>query len=277
MWEQSDVLSRTPPKADARIHYAAGESQFGDLWVPDGAKKPLPVIVFLHGGWWQAEYGLEYAGHLCAAFKKAGVAVWSLEYRRVGEAGGGWPNTFLDVAAGANYLGTLSKKYPLEVNSVVTMGHSAGGHLALWLAGRHHVDHSSAIYAPTQLPLRGVVSLAGAVDLRLVCDLAQGKFAHDKDEVRSLMGGLPAEFPDRYRAGSPGDLLPLNVQQVLIQGTEDGQIPPDLPRRYAENARRQGDEVVVKMIPGAGHFEVVDPQSVVFDVVRAAGLALLKS
>ena len=277
MWEQSDVLNRTPPTADARIHYAAGESQFGDLWVPDGAKKPLPVIVFVHGGWWQAEYGLEYAGHLCAAFKKAGVAVWSLEYRRVGEAGGGWPNTFLDVAAGANYLGTLSKKYPLEVNSVVTMGHSAGGHLALWLAGRHHVDHSSAIYAPTQLPLRGVVSLAGAVDLRLVCDLAQGKFAHDKDEVRSLMGGLPAEFPDRYRAGSPGDLLPLNVRQVLIQGTEDGQIPPDLPRRYAENARRQGDEVVVKMIPGAGHFEVVDPESVVFDVVRAAGLALLKS
>lgn len=257
-------------------HYSAGESQFGDLWIPDGAKKPLPVIVFIHGGWWQAEYGLEYAGHLCSAFKKVGVAVWSLEYRRVGEAGGGWPNTFLDVAAGADYLGTLSKKYPLDLGRVVTMGHSAGGHLALWLAGRHHVAHDSAIYAPTQLSLRGVVSLAGAVDLRLLCDLAEGKFAHDKGEVRSLMGGLPADVPERYRAGSPGDLLPLNLPQVLVQGMEDGQIPMDLPWRYAENARRQGDGVKVKMLPGAGHFDVVDPESKAFEVVRGAGLGLLR-
>lgn len=271
-----DVLSRTPLKADGRIHYADGVSQFGDLWLPASAKRPLPVIVFIHGGWWQAEYDLGYGGELCAAFKRQGVAVWSLEYRRVGEPGGGWPNTFLDVAAGADFLGALAKKYPLDLGRVVTMGHSAGGHLALWLAGRHHVARESAIYAPTQLHLRGVVSLAGAVDLRLLCDLAQGEFAHDKGLVRSLMGGLPADVPERYRAGSPGDLLPLNVPQVLVQGTEDRQIPPDLPRRYADNARRQGDEVTVRMPAGAGHFAVVDPESAVFGVVQEAGLGLLR-
>ncbi len=272
-----DVLSRTPPKADARIHYAAGQSQFGDLWMPSvKAGQWVPVVVFIHGGWWQAEYSLDYAGFVCSALKSNGIAVWSVEYRRVGQPGGGWPNTFLDVAAGADYLGALSQKYPLDLNRVVTMGHSAGGHLALWLAGRHHVAHDSPIYAPTQLHVSGVISLAGAVDLRLLCDLAQDRFGHDKSEVRSLMGGLPGVFPDRYRAGSPGDLLPLNVAQVLIQGTLDKQIPPDLPRRYAENARRQGDDVTVRMIPGAGHFDVVDPESAAFDVVRAAALGMVR-
>jgi acetyl esterase/lipase len=273
-----DVLSAVPPAADYRIHYGSGEFQFGDLRLPSGVKGGVPLVVFVHGGWWKSAYDLTYAGHLCAALKAAGVATWSIEYRRVGSTGGGWPTTFQDVAAGFDYVTTLAKNYPVDLNRVIAMGHSAGGHLAFWLAGRHHVPEASPIYEPRpKVGLHGVIALAGAVDLRLTCDLSgYFAFAHDKHEVYSLMGGAPTEFQDRYRAGNPGDLLPLGVKQVLIQGSEDDQIPPGLPDRWAEMARKQGDAVTVTMIPSADHFDIVDPQSKAWGTVQAAVLTMLR-
>jgi acetyl esterase/lipase len=268
-----DILSRTAPTADFRIHYGPGEFQFGDLWIPQHAEAhPLPVVAFFHGGWWQSDYDLAYAGFLCAALKAEGIAVWSVEYRRVGQTGGGWPTTFEDAANGFDYLANLAKQYSLDLTRVVAMGHSAGGHLAFWLAGRHHIEPSSPIHNPQpRVPLLGIISLAGAVDLRLTIDLAgYFSFAHDKQEVYSLMGGKPKDFEDRYRAGSPGDLLPLNIRQVLIQGMDDQQIPSQLPSRWADKARRQGDEVTVHMLPDAGHFDLVDPQSSAWATVRQA-------
>ena len=168
----------------------------------------------------KSEYDLGYASHLCAALKRQGIACWSVEYRRVGESGGGWPFTFQDAASGFDYLGALAQTYPLDLSRVVTMGHSAGGHLAFWIAGRHHVEQGSELkVAAPKVPLRGAISLAGAVDLRLTIDLSgYFTFAHDKHEVFHLMGGRPDDFPQRYKAGSPGDLLPFNVTQILIQG-----------------------------------------------------------
>jgi acetyl esterase/lipase len=273
-----DVLSAIPPPADHRIHYGPDEFQFGDLRLPDTAKGSVPLVIFLHGGWWKSAYDLEYGGHLCAALKSAGVATWSIEYRRVGSTGGGWPTTFQDVARGCDHVATLVKSYALDLNHVIVMGHSAGGHLAFWLAGRHHVPDASPIHTSTpKVTLRGVIALAGAVDLRLTCDLAgSSTFAHDKHEVYSLMGGSPAEFPERYRAGNPGDLLPLGVRQILFQGSEDDQIPPELPGRWAERARQQGDGVDVAMIASADHFDVVDPGSKAWPTVQAAVLKMLQ-
>ena len=273
-----DVLNAVPPRADHRIHYGPGEYQFGDLRLPAAAKGPVPLVIFVHGGWWKSAYDLTYAGHLCAALKSVGVATWSIEYRRVGSTGGGWPATFQDVAAGCEYVATLAKNYPLDLNRVIAMGHSAGAHLAFWLAGRCHISEASPIYAPQpKVALHGVIALAGAVDLRLTCDLSgYFTFAHDKHEVYSLMGGPPSEFQDRYRAANPGDLLPLGVPQVLIQGSEDDQIPPELPGRWADMARRQGDTVTITMIPSANHFDVVDPQSKVWAVVQAAVLTMAR-
>lgn len=271
-------MSVAPPPADHRIRYGSGESQFGDLRLPpDAAKNPAPLVIFLHGGWWKSAYNLTYAGHLCAALKSAGVATWSVEYRRVGATGGGWPATFQDVASGCDYVATLAKSYPVDLSRVIGMGHSAGGHLAFWLAGRHHIPETSAIYLPQpKVALRGAIALAGAVDLRLTCELAgNSSFAHDKDEVYALMGGPPDRFEDRYRAGNPGDLLPLGVPQVLIQGAEDDQIPPQLPGRWAERSRRQGDTVAVTIIPSADHFDVIDPQSKAWDIVQAAVLKMI--
>ncbi len=273
-----DVLSAVPPPADHRIHYGSGEYQFGDLRLPlNAAKTSMPLVVFLHGGWWQSAYDLEYAGHLCAALKAAGVASWSIEYRRVGSTGGGWPVTFQDVATGFDYVATLAESYPIDLSRVIAMGHSAGGHLAFWLAGRQHIPETSPIYQPQpKVPLHGLIALAGAVDLRLTCDLSgYFTFAHDKREVYSLMGGTPAEFEDRYRAGNPGDLLPFGMPQVLIQGFDDEQIPPQLPGRWADLARRQGDGVTITILPGADHFDVVDPRSEAWPVVWTAVVKMI--
>lgn len=266
-----DVLSRPAPTADYRIPYGAGQYQFGDLWVPQVVGKALiPLVVFFHGGWWKSEYDLGYAGHLCADLKKHGIASWSVEYRRVGSTGGGWPTTFQDAASGFDYAATLAKTYPLDLARVVTMGHSAGGHLAFWVAGRHHIEPQSAIYEPRpQVPLKGAIAIAGAVDLRLTIDLSgYFTFAHDKREVYDLMGGRPADLADRYKAANPGDLLPFHVPQVLIQGTEDSQIPAELPSRWADLARKSGDTVDVNIIPRADHFDVVDPEGRAWSAIR---------
>ena len=271
-----DILSRPVLRADHRIYYGPEPSQFGDLWIPEqvgGSQKagspnslgvaPYPVVVFFHGGWWESGYDLGYAGYLCDALKREGIATWSVEYRRVGASGGGWPMTFQDAAHGTDFLSTLAKTYPLDLAHCVTMGHSAGGHLAFWVAGRHHIESSSELFLPRpQFGLRGAIALAGAVDLRLTLALARTPFfAHDRGEIYNLMGGQPETVPGRYRDGNPGELMPLQGRQVLIQGANDEQIPPELPALWAKQARRFGIEAAVKIVPRADHFDVVDPQS----------------
>ena len=269
----SDILTRTPPPADHRIPYGPGAFQFGDLRLPKLTPgQRAPILVFLHGGWWRSEYGLDYAGHLCAALKQDGFASWSLEYRRVGNPGGGFPGTFEDAAAGYDFLQTLAKTYPLDLNRAVVAGHSAGGHLAFWLAGRHHLPESGPLSnLRTAAPMRAVVALAGAVDLRLTIDLAGWfTFAHCKPMVYDLMGATPAQAPDRYLAANPGDLLPFNIPQFLLQGAEDDQIPPQLPARWADRARRLAESVTIEMIPNADHFDIVDPESKAWPRIRKA-------
>jgi acetyl esterase/lipase len=274
------VLDRNPPHCDLRLPYGPLPLHFGDLWLPKGSlgsKQRWPLVVLIHGGWWKAKYDLGYAGFLCDAMRAQGIAVWSLEYRRVGDEGGGWPGTMQDVAAGMDHVAKLAEAYPLDLQRVIAAGHSAGGHLAFWLAGRHHIPHTSELAEPQpKFMLRGVVALAGAVDLRLTIDLGGFfSFSSGGPAVRSLMGGDPKQVPERYSAGDPGLLLPLGLKQILVQGSEDNQIPAELPRRWAENAKRQGDSVEVKIVPGADHFDVVDPGSLAWSVSRDAMLSLL--
>lgn len=178
--------------------------------------------------------------------------------------------TFQDAAAGFDYLSTVAGTYPLDLSRVITMGHSAGGHLAFWIAGRHHIEPPVASFQPgPQVPLLGALSLAGAVDLRLTIEMAGDlTFAHDRDEVHRLMGGGPEAWPQRYRAGNPGDLLPLGAPQILVQGSEDDQIPPELPHRWAEMARSRGSHAEVTLLHGADHFDVVDPGSAAWPAIR---------
>lgn len=252
------ILDLTPPPADARIAYGEAPQQFGDLRVPQGPG-PYPVAIVIHGGYWRSAYGLEHIGHLCAALTRAGVATWSLEYRRIGDPGGGWPACGDDVLRGAEYLQPLARRYPLDLARVVAVGHSAGGQLALWLAAQHKVA------------LRGVVSLAGVTDLRRAWELGLSRGV-----VLELMGGTPQEQPERYRRASPIELLPFGVPQRLVHGISDDTVPIEMSRRFQAAAAVAGDDTRLIELTDAGHFDLIDPrtkawarvQSTVLDLVR---------
>lgn len=250
-----DILALPPPTADTRIAYGPDSHQFGDLRLP-GGRGPHPVVIVIHGGFWRARYDLEHIGHVCAALTAEGFATWSLEYRRIGNTGGGWPGTLQDVSHGANHLSSLASAYRLDLDRVVTLGHSAGGHLALWLAGRRRVSVGNPLYEHDPLPLRGVVSLAGVADLRHAWELRLSNGV-----VEDLLGGPPEQFRERYASASPAELLPLGVRQVLVHGTDDANVPFSLSQRYHAAAVAAGDDAALVTLPGAGHFEVIDPRS----------------
>jgi len=159
-----DYSAAPRAEADLRITYGDDPSQFGDLYLPDNKDGLHPVVFLLHGGCWRAQYGLEPIGGMARALSNLGVAVWSLEYRRLGN-GGGWPNTFLDVKKGADLLRDIADKHLLDLNRVVAVGHSAGGHLALWSAARGNLKPESELYTENPLKFQSVVALAPVCDL----------------------------------------------------------------------------------------------------------------
>jgi acetyl esterase/lipase len=265
-----EVLALEARPADARIAYGPGPQQFGELWLPPGPG-PHPVAIVVHGGCWQAEYSEPHIRPVCAALAGAGVAAWCLEYRRVGDAGGGWPGTFDDVALGADHLRRLAAPRRLDLGHVVALGHSAGGHLALWLAARSRLPPSDPRRGPSPLPLRGVVALAP------VPDLARAATEHVcGDAVAQLLGGPPDAQPARYAAASPSALLPLGVRQEIVHGREDRIVPLELSERYAAAARDKGDAARVIVVEGAGHFDVIAPTSKAWPSVQEAVRTLLK-
>jgi acetyl esterase/lipase len=224
----------------------------------------------VHGGFWRARYDLEHVGHLCADLTRRGYATWSLEYRRVGHEGGGWPGTFEDVARGMDFLRTLANSRPLDLSRVVVMGHSAGGHLALWLASRRRLPEGGPLYHPEPFIPRGAVALAGVVDLERAHALRLGDGI-----VTELLGGSPAQVPERYRLGSPAALTPLGVRQILIHGTEDDTVPFSLASDYRDRAAALGDDARLVTLPGAGHFEVINPLAKEWPQVLEAIASLL--
>lgn len=264
-----EILDLPPPQADIRLPYGSLPQQFGDLRLP-ATPPPHPLAITIHGGFWRARYDLAYFGHLAAALAGEGIATWNIEYRRIGEEGGAWPGTFLDVAAAADYARVLSPLYDLDLDRVIGVGHSAGGHLALWLAARPRIAAGSTVWSSDPLPLRGALSLGGVVDLQAAWDLGLSERV-----VGELLGGGPAVVPDRYAASSPAALLPLGVPHTLIHGTEDESVPYQIGAHYAARAREAGDQVELITLQGTGHFEPVDPRSTVWPVVPRAARALL--
>lgn len=261
-----DLLTLPQPAPDTAIHYGPDSLQFGELRVPAGAG-PHPVAVVIHGGCWLSSFGLNHARSESAALAGAGFLVWSLEYRRVGNPGGGWPSTFRDVGAGVDHVRTLARRYPIDLNRVVLIGHSAGGHLALWAAARRKIPKGSPLFTDDPLPVRGVVSLAGVPDLRAA---ATGTSAVCGDAIQRLVGGAPDAVPEHYAAAAPIELLPLGVPQFVLNGAEDAIVPPRWATDYAARAQAAGDSVTLTIIPEAGHFEVVAPGTEAWKAVEAA-------
>jgi acetyl esterase/lipase len=262
------ILTKPAPRADQRIHYASDPNCFGDLWLPEN-RLAIPVVVVIHGGCWLAEYNLAYIGHLAHALTAEGVAAWSLEYRRVGDSGGGWPGTFEDIGKGIDHLRSIAATFHLDLARIVVVGHSAGGQLALWAAARPRLSKESPLYSPDPLPIRGVVSLAGIPDLRR-------QTAGCEDAAQKLLGGAAESLGSRYAQASPINLLPLGVKQWLIHGERDRMVPAELEKDYAEAARKSGDAVRLTILPTVGHFDLIDPDSPAWPIVRDAVLDLLK-
>jgi acetyl esterase/lipase len=212
------------------------------------------MVVVIHGGFWRAPYDHTLMTALCAALAAHGAAAWNVEYRRIGDRGGAWPGTLLDVGAAADHVRVLARDHALDATRVVALGHSAGGHLATWLAARSRLAPGSALYAPDPLPLRAALSQAGVVDLTRAYELGLSINA-----VEQLLGGTPAAVPERYAAASPQALLPLGAPVVLLHGTADDTVPFAMSADYARAAQAAGDAVTLVPFPGAGHYELIDP------------------
>lgn len=249
----ADVMAMPRPKADHVIAYAEGPHRFGELRLPQ-SEGPHPVVVVIHGGCWLAEYDLGYMSAFAEALTSAGLATWSIEYRRIGNEGGGWPGTLQDVAIGTDHLRGLARVHDLDLERVVAVGHSAGGHLALWLAGRRRLDAGDPLRGDVPLALKGVVALAGITDLA-----AYASPEGCGSAVAGLLGGDPREVGERVNRSSPIAMLPFGISQTLVIGERDSVVPPTQASSYREVARKEGDKVTVLEIPGAGHFELVDP------------------
>lgn len=266
-----DALPSRP--ADARVTYGADPLQFGDLRLPAG-KGPFPLAVVVHGGCWVSTFAtLQNTAAMADALRDAGIATWNVEYRRLDNPGGGWPGTFADVAAAADHVRVLAKTYPLDLARVAAVGHSAGGHLALWLAGRSRLPKTSPLYRPDPLRLSAAVSLGGPGDLKDFTTYASSICG--TPVIEQLLGGPPAAVPARYAEASPAALLPMGVRQVLIVGTNDGVVPAASRDAYIAAAKQAGDEAEATAVPGAGHFEVIAPTSDAWPVVRDRVRALL--
>jgi acetyl esterase/lipase len=239
----------------AVLRYGADDLRSGQLRLPNG-KGPFPVAVVVHGGCWTASYDtMAGTAAVSEALTKRGIATWNIEYRRLGDAGAGWPGTFEDVGAGIDYLETLAKTYPLDLARVTIVGHSAGAHLALWGASRAKLGagYAPRVYPVSVVQIDGVASLAPFVGLDAkTCG---------KPVISDLMGGAPDVRVEQYRLASPAEHLPLGIRQLLVQGAFRPFMAP-----YAEAARKAGDQVEV--LDGTDdHFDVVTPGTIVGDKV----------
>lgn len=264
-----DVLTRAAPPPDQVIRYGMEPEHVADLRLP---ARPGPLVIFLHGGFWRVAYDRAHTGPLATGLAAAGYAVCVPEFRRTGQAGGGWPGTFDDVAAAVDSLPGLVRAAAgpglVADGPPLLAGHSAGGHLALWAAGRHRLPADS----PWRLPgpaARGVVALGAASCLAASYeqDLGDGAAA-------ALMGGGPDRYPERYQAADPAALLPLGCPTRLVHGTLDDVVPLAMSRVFQGLARQAGGDCELTEPAGASHVDVIDPLSPAWPQVLAVFTAL---
>ena len=237
------------------IAYGPTRDHVAELRLPDG-DGPSPVAVLLHGGFWRERWERDTIEPLAVDLARRGYATWNLEYRRVGPLGGGWPATCLDVAAGLDHLAELADERRLDLGRVIFVGHSAGGHLALWAVGRAGVTGKAAVRPAL------VVSLAG------VNDLVEAAWRGLGDTANATADFVGSD-PDAYEQASPAEQLPLGVRQLVVQGDADGPDFVDLSRLYATAARAAGDDVELLELPGADHFDVITPTSTAWSQIAA--------
>jgi acetyl esterase/lipase len=270
LMQWSDLLSRPKPEPTQHIAYGPSPQQFGELWLP-GGKGLHPLVLMIHGGCWTKSVAtLEIMNWAAEDLRKGGVAVWNIEYRGVDEAGGGYPGTYQDVAAALDAIRPFAKPYGLDLSRTLLLGHSAGGHLALWAAARPKLPKSSPLYTAHPITASAVIDLAGLADLQADTDTACGA-----EPVAAMVGQPSPGRPDVYADTSPAALVPLGVPQYVIHGAADGTVKPAVGYAYAAKALAAGDRVEMLYPPG-GHVEEISPGAPSWDATAALVLKLLK-
>lgn len=274
----ADLLDRPRPKADMRIAYGPDPLQFAELWLPRG-KAPHPVVLMVHGGCWQTDIAdASIMNYIADDLRTRGIAVWNIEYRGVDRAGGGYPGTFLDVAAAADMLRKAGPRYRLRTGRVVAVGHSAGGHLALWLAARGRISRKDPLHTGKPLPIAAAISIGGLPDLE-AAQMPPGDTC-DAEPVRKLTGPPTPKRPNPYSNTSPAAMLPFATPQILVNATRDRIAPPASAEAYAARARAVGITVRRVTIAEDGHVELIAPDTASWaaelaEIERALGMKAL--
>ncbi len=267
-----DYMALTGPEPSAHITYGSAASQYVELFRPEGAG-PFPVVVLVHGGCWMAGLeGITQVRNIAGLLVGQGIAVWSVEYRRVDEPGGGYPGTYLDMISAVDTLTQRADYYQLDVSRLVAIGHSAGGHLVRWLAGRARLPATSALYREHPFVVREVIAL-GNVGFDLQAETAHLAAACGTD-VALLTGAATPTRPDVYADTSPSRLLPNGSHTVLVNGALDSIAPPASAQADAARVRQEGDAIDTLVLPNASHFDEVGTNSpawqLILPVVRRA-------
>lgn len=264
-------LTKRPRRApDSTVTYGPDEMQKVDVWLPHGPG-PHPVALMVHGGCWQTSIAdRTLMNWIADDLRRSGVAVWNIDYRGVDRAGGGYPGTFADVAKAADQLLVNAAEYRLDTRRTVAIGHSAGGHLALWLAARHRLPAASPLRSPDPLRIDEVVSLGGLPDLEATAATP------DNGCGTEVVARLVGDRPDAYADTSIPRLLPLGVGQQLVNGREDRIIPYRLATGYLAQARAAGDRVTLHTISDTGHVELIAPETAAWASAKALILTGLR-
>ena len=256
-----------------KYQYGDHPSQWGELFLPEtppasssrnGKRPPARgVVVVIHGGYWRSQYGAELGEPLAKDLAAHGMPAWNLEYRRAGN-GGGWPHTFEDVLAGIDRLRGVAEEHGLDLTNVVALGHSAGGHLAVWAAGRDRLAELGTPDADRQVErnLNGqAVRLTGVVSQSGLLNLAQADWLDlSNGAVSNLMGGSSGKYPKRHKYADPMTAVPLKIPVYAVHGLEDTTVPMSQSEAYAAAARAAGAPVQVVKVPG-DHFALIDPKA----------------
>jgi acetyl esterase/lipase len=274
-----DLLNEKVPPPTARLTYGSDPLHFGELRLPAG-KGPYPIAILVHGGCWSATLpGLDPRATsydllrlMAGALAEAGIATWNIEYRRVGNVGGGWPGTFEDIGRATDFLRTIAAKYRLDLSRVIVAGHSSGGHLAMWLAARGKIPPGNPLYSKNPLPLKGAIDIDGPIELtnheppESICGVPA---------IQQFLGGTPAEQPQRYHDATIASYLPTGVPQILLLATFDAPIHADL-EAYAAKSKAAGDRFTIVPLQGSSHFDAISSRPENLKYVLEAATALLR-
>lgn len=253
-----DYLALQGPAPTAQISYGPAPSQYAQLFRPPGTG-PFPVVVLVHGGCWTVAFGgITQMHNVAGALAAQGIAVWNVEYRRVDEPGGGYPGTYQDMHAALDSLQQHAGQYQLDTSRIVAMGHSAGGQLVQWIAGRAQLPKTSALFRDKILPVKNILSLGGLADLRHEKDLIKSSCERD---MAQLAGSASSERPDIYSDTNAAELMPNGSRTVLATGELDTISPPRVAHDYAAKAEKAGDHAEVLILPGASHYDEIAASS----------------